>query len=261
MTARTGQTMPVGDLIALPRALNHSLEISTTLPTCPCCSAPAFEDPWRGLFDLYHTCDCILERTEQYEAGIQRLWDARVRRQRYLESLPIRYRTYTFDSLERTEGNAQALEAGMHLEPGRTFYLWGNPGNGKTHLACAIGFQSLERASAVFWNMASLYARLRECVAHDAPKPNLVSPGVLILDDLGKVKTSEFVYETLYACLESRWSNERTTILTANHKPGLVADRLTPASLDREASDAILSRLVAGQVIEVTGEDRREGRS
>jgi DNA replication protein DnaC len=98
-------------------------------------------------------------------------------------------------------------------------------------------------------------------VAHDLPRPNLVAPGVLILDDLGKVKTSEFVYETLYACLESRWSNAKTTILTANHKPGVVADRLTPASLDREAADAILSRLIAGQVIEVKGMDEREGGS
>jgi DNA replication protein DnaC len=78
---------------------------------------------------------------------------------------------------------------------------------------------------------------------------------------LGKVKTSEFVYETLYACLEGRWSNGKTTILTANHKPGIVADRLTPPSLDQDAANAILSRLVAGCVLEVRGSDRREGKS
>ncbi len=90
---------------------------------------------------------------------------------------------------------------------------------------------------------------------------NLITAGVLILDDLGKVKTSEFVYETLYACLEARWSNGKTTVFTANHKPGIVADRLTPASLDTEAADAILSRMIAGRVIEVSGTDRREGTS
>lgn len=259
MSARSGRTTLAGDLIALPTTSSRSFEISTTLPTCPCCGAPAFENAWRGLFDLQHACNCIVNQPLEYELGLQQLWDARIRHRKYLASLPTRYRAYTFDALERTDGNAQAVEAGLNLKLGRTLYLWGNPGNGKTHLACAIGFRALELGSVVFWNMASLYARLRECVAHDAPKPDLLSPAVLILDDLGKVKTSEFVYETLYACLEGRWSNEKTTVLTANHKPGVVADRLTPPSLDREAADAILSRLVAGQVIEVTGEDRREG--
>ena len=31
--------------------------------------------------------------------------------------------------------------------------------------------------------------------------------------------------ETLYGCLEARWSNAKITILTTNHKPGVVADR------------------------------------
>ncbi|NJK45450.1 MAG: ATP-binding protein [Pleurocapsa sp. SU_196_0] len=175
--------------------------------------------------------------------------------------MPIRYRQYTLESLRPTHGNREALEAGQQLETGNSLYFHGTPGNGKTHLAVALGFQRLEVGKVVFWNMARLYAVLRECVASDAPKPDLLTPSTLILDDLGKVKTSEFVYETLYATLEGRWSEGRTTIFTANHKPGLVADRLTPSSLDREAANAILSRLVAGRVIEVRGRDEREGQS
>jgi DNA replication protein DnaC len=246
------------------RALEDSrrpANLSADLPPCPCCEASAFDSPWRNLFDLQHNCDCIITHALAYESGLQRLWNARRHRERYLESLPARYRKYTFDALERHDQNARAFDALHDLEPGRTVFLFGNPGNGKTHLACATGFRLLERGSVVFWNVATLCATLRECVARDQPRPNLTSMDTLILDDLGKVKTSEFVYETLYACLEHRWSNERTTILTANHKPGVIADRLTPSSLDREAADAILSRLVAGLVLEVSGEDRREGRS
>ncbi len=243
------------------RPANSVLDTVSDLPPCPCCHAPAFGGAWRDLFDLQHDCACIVERTDEYEVGLQRLWDARNRQRTYLESLPSRYRAYRFDALERRDGNAEAFDAGTGLEPSQMLYLWGNPGNGKSHLACAIGFRLLESASVVFWNVAALLARLRDGVAHDLPRPNLTAPGVLILDDLGKVKTSEFVYETLYACLESRWSNAKTTILTANHKPGVVADRLTPASLDREAADAILSRLIAGRVIEVKGKDEREGGS
>lgn len=231
------------------------------LPSCPCCTAPAQGGAWRDLFDLQHECDCILERTLEYERGLERLWRVRQRRRDYFGSLPERYQRYRLEQLEPNEGNKTALAAVSSFAPGDSLYLWGAPGNGKTHLACGLGAQLLEVGSVRFFNLAALFARLRECVAHDLPKPNLQTPDVLILDDLGKVKASEFVYEVMYACLEGRWSNGKTTILTANHKPGVVADRLTPTSFDRPAADALLSRLVAGRVIEVKGEDRREGRA
>lgn len=237
------------------------LETTNDLPVCPCCSALAFKVSWRDTFDLQHACDCILERPTAYEDGIQQLWEIELRRREYLSSLPVRYQACTFKTLERYADNAAAFDVGMSLELGQMLYLWGKPGNGKTHLACAIGFRLIDQARVRFWNMASLYAALRDAIAHDQPRPNLLAPSVLILDDLGKVKTSEFVYETLYACLEGRWSNGKTTILTANHKPGIVADRLTPSSLDQDAANAILSRLVAGRVLEVRGSDRREGKS
>ncbi len=231
------------------------------LPECPCCGASALEGTWHNPFDLEHECRCFLEQPERYEAGGQRLWRARTNRTAYLESLPLRYQSYTLERLRSHTGNRDALEAVMQLELGSSLYLYGTPGNGKTHLAVALGFRLLEAGSVTFWNTARLYAVLRDCVAGNAPTPNLLAPKTLILDDLGKVKASEFVYETIYTALEGRWSEGRTTVFTANHKPGIVADRLTPASLDRESANAILSRLVAGRVIEVRGRDEREGRS
>ncbi len=235
---------------------NHEL-----LPPCPCCAAPALDGAWRDLFELQHECACIFERALEYELGLERLWRIRQRRLDYFSSLPARYQRYRLEQLELNEGNKTALAAVSSFAVGDSLYLWGAPGNGKTHLACALGIRLLEVGSVRFWNLAALFAQLRECIAHDLPKPNLQTPDVLILDDLGKVKASEFVYEVMYACLEGRWSNGKTTILTANHKPGVVADRLTPPSFDRPAADALLSRLVAGRVIEVRGEDRREGRA
>ena len=254
----------ISDALELPiRGSNISRLVtpSQTLPACPCCGALALEGLWRDPFDLEHDCRCFLEQTEHYEAGVQRLWRARTNRAAYLESLPKRYQTYTLEALRSHAGNRDAFEAVQQLELGSSLYLHGTPGNGKTHLAVALGFRLLEAGSVTFWNTARLYAVLRDCVAGNAPKPNLLSPKTLILDDLGKVKASEFVYETIYAALEGRWSEGRTTVFTANHKPGIVADRLTPASLDRESANAILSRLVAGRVIEVRGRDEREGRS
>jgi hypothetical protein len=132
------------------RPTNTVLDSLGELPPCPCCDARALQGLWRDLFDLQHDCACIAERPEEYEAGLQRLWDARNRCRAYLESLAVRYRAYTFDALERRDGNAEAFDAGTYLAPGQMLYLWGNPGNGKSHLACAIGFRMLERVEGMW---------------------------------------------------------------------------------------------------------------
>jgi hypothetical protein len=81
----------------------------------------------------------------------------------FLEMLPVRYRQYVRSPLRSTEGNRTALEGADDLEPGESLYLYGSPENGKTHLAVTTGFRLLEFGGVAFWNMARLYAHLRDC--------------------------------------------------------------------------------------------------
>lgn len=174
---------------------------------------------------------------------------------RYIDALPSRYRNYTLDTLRRHPGNQAAINAATNLTLGANLYVWGPAGNGKTHLAVATGRHYATRGHHVrFWGVVELFNRLRNSFHTNEPRPDLERPEILILDDLGKIKPTEFVYETFYGALEHRWANEKTTIFTANHRPSETARHM---STDPESAAAILSRMASGTVVEIRGKDER----
>lgn len=174
---------------------------------------------------------------------------------RYVEQLPSRYRAYTLDALRQNPGNQAAIKAAADLPPGQNLYVWGPAGNGKTHLAVATGRRLAGEGRRVrFWGVVELFNTLRSSFGTGAERPDLERPEVLILDDLGKIKPTEFVYEVFYGALEHRWANEKTTIFTANHRPSDAAQHM---SSDAEGAAAILSRMASGVVVEVRGADQR----
>lgn len=175
--------------------------------------------------------------------------------ERYVNALPTRYRTYTLANLRRHAGNQAAIHAATNLQLGENLYIWGPAGNGKTHLAVATGRRLASAGHRVtFWGVVELFNALRSSFGTGAERPRLDHPEVLILDDLGKIKPTEFVYEVFYGALEHRWANEKTTIFTANHKPSAAATQLSP---DAESAAAILSRMASGTVTEIRGRDER----
>lgn len=170
----------------------------------------------------------------------------------YVQRLPARYRRYTLDNLRVHPGNQPAINAASRIDG--NLYIWGPAGNGKTHLAVATGLRLAgEGRRVAFWGVVELFNRTRASFG-GGERPNIETPEVLILDDLGKVKPTEFVYEVFYGALEYRWANELTTIFTANHRPSAAAAHLTS---DSEAAAAVLSRMASGVVVEVKGSDER----
>ena len=169
-------------------------------------------------------------------------------------TLPSRYREYTFDRLELHAGNQAAYNAAKDHNPKSNLYLWGNAGNGKTHLAVATAQVAANTMRVAFWNTATLFSTLRQAAIGASDWPDLTRQDLLVIDDIGKVKPTDFIFQELYRVLEERWSNERGTIFTANHKPSEAVRRLAD---DAESQGALLSRFGSGAVVEVSGKDKR----
>lgn len=106
----------------------------------------------------------------------------------------------------------------------RGLLFYGDAGVGKTHLAVALMREAIatKGARAVFYETRELLKLVRDTYTGTAELTELdvlrpvVGADLLVLDDLGAEKKSEWVDETLGLVINSRYSERRLTVLTTN---------------------------------------------
>jgi len=132
--------------------------------------------------------------------------------------------------------------------------LHGGVGAGKTHLAVATARELLARKlvrSVRFWDCTELLACLRN-EADDVRVKALHharSAGLLVLDDVGSHKTTDWVREQLGMVINHRWRKQLPMIVTSND-----ALEASAASL----GERTVSRLMDATVyLPLVGRDRR----
>lgn len=150
------------------------------------------------------------------EAAYYRALARRQHLERFLASLPDGYRGLSFDTFVRETGNAEALAAAQRLQKGEFLYLHGQPGRGKTHLAVAAARRLVEGGLAgLFLGEAAYFEALYQAFRGEGKAPEYSQAEVVVLDDLAKIRPSDFAYQTLYALLEQREEPDRDQQLHA----------------------------------------------
>lgn len=138
-------------------------------------------------------------------------------------------------------------------ETRRGIYLWGPVGYGKTYAAYAI-HKKLEEMTvhSTFYTAPEMFDLIRDDYQHKDSfflDRVLANRGVLIIDDLGAEKSSEFVSEAVYKIINKRYEEMLPTIITSNLDLGELAERV---------GDRISSRIAEmNDVIKLDGADRR----
>ena len=105
---------------------------------------------------------------------------------------------------------------------GMGLYLYSaTPGSGKTLLCRMIATELLAQGVQVRWfNTVRLLSGIRSGFGKGDDERDLLSVArgtpVLVLDDIGAEKHSEWVNETLYDILDARLSHKRPTLFTSN---------------------------------------------
>jgi DNA replication protein DnaC len=145
--------------------------------------------------------------------------------------IPRRYQHCDFGNyIAYNEQLTKALQHAKRLAESfpvveKGLFLQGPPGVGKTHLAVAVLRQVIRTRGArgLFYDtrdllrvIRSTYDPVNRTQEMDVLRP-VIEADLLVLDDLGAEKTSEWVDETLNLIVNSRYSERRTTVFTSNY--------------------------------------------
>lgn len=135
--------------------------------------------------------------------------------------------------------------------------LFGLPGRGKTHLACAIGHDLIHSGRTVFFTPTFRLVQRLLHAKRELELENLLRRldrfDVLILDDIGYVQQDRDEMEVLFTLLAERYER-RSTVITSN----LVFSQWDKIFKDPMTTAAAIDRLVHhATILELTGQSYR----
>ena len=203
-------------------------------------------------------CDCGME--------------GRARRVEERARIPKRYEHCDFESYvtDLTDGktwtthHAQSLKQAKVLTLGfvrdypgsgdKGLLFIGPSGVGKTHLAVAALKELIKRGHAgLFCDYRELLKEIQASYnpASESTEMRILEPirsvEILVLDDLGASKPSDWVRDIVAIVLNARYNENRTTIITTNY-------------LDNPVSEGETTRLPSGKLVPAAREDSLEQR-
>jgi DNA replication protein DnaC len=163
-------------------------------------------------------------------------------------------------SLDNFEGGERYVRVARECAANPSDLVFcGGPGSGKTHLACGIVRDVVRRGGeAHFVTASNLLLEIRDTFTGNSGKrekeivSKYVEMPLLVLDDLGAEKTTEWSITTLLLIIDGRYSNCRPTIVTTN---------LSLDEIDKHVSPRIASRLAGMTIGEVKMPDYRRKRN
>lgn len=164
--------------------------------------------------------------------------------------------SYKFDNYEPNNSNRKVFnnlkKYSERLVNGiekKGLILIGNNGVGKTHLACSIANKLIENGTPVIYGtLINLLAELRNSYDIDKNISEMEiiklyeNVDLLIIDDLGKEKPSEWGLEKLFTIINSRYENNLPVIITTNYNQKSLMERLS-LNGEIETAKSIISRL------------------
>ena len=236
--------------------------------TCPLCGGTGWKEVSSGGDRRVTRCSCFLQTQARH------LLDA--------SEIPARYTDCDFTNYV-TNGNPALAGVMITLEKWASQYpldrtgllLIGPSGVGKTHLSVAASKQLIGKGvHCLFCDYRELLKRIQNSYnpSVQATELEVLRPifetEVLLLDDLGAVKPSEWVWDTVSLILNTRYNDNRTTIITSNFLDGPSAaaegvDGARRATREETLGDRIGERMRSRlfemcRLIQVQGKDYRQ---
>lgn len=162
-----------------------------------------------------------------------------------IDLIPKRYRDCQFENIPKDikDKLSGLKEKGL--------YIWGGCGSGKTYVCYSVFKEGKTRGMNIMVrNFPLMLNQIKgKDNLNDEVRDIANYEGILIIDDIGAEKMSEWVAETLYIIINTRYENCSPTIFISN---------LSLQKLEEVVGDRIPSRISEMcEVIKLDGKDKR----
>jgi len=209
----------------------------------------------RWVFE-YETCPACADKHARARADAERADRIKSRETALVEMVFEKgFREFTFERYTVTAGTATAVGACKAFDPSKSnLYLWGTAGCGKSHLAVATFRRfHMDGVYSVFTKHSALNRSMQGLKSdeYDRKMDDYAGARVLLIDDLGTAKQTEYADQVLYDIIDTRQMRyQNGLIITSN---------LSLADLARKFGDDRLPSRIAGfcDVIKMDGADWR----
>lgn len=209
------------------------------------------------------SCKCDRKRHEEEELRKKQMEQERLRANCFISRNQIGYTFENADNNSDKDLIRKARNYVKHFEKMRAdnigLILYGSIGSGKTYIACSIANEIISEYSYTvkMRNFAQILNDLQKGgfdLDRNEYINSITNATLLILDDFGIERNTEYALEQVYNVINSRYLKAKPTIITTN---------LNFKDIEKEQEDIMLGRIYS-RIIEmclplrVTGIDRRK---
>ena len=177
--------------------------------SCPKCGGTGFVPKEGGVVEL---CACRFEQENVNKVlGIpKRFWEAELD-------------NYQYENPSETDAYKEAMVFASSFDPseGKGITFVGTPGVGKTHLAVGI-LKKIYREKGIkgkFFDTKDLIYKLKALIEEGKTSKairRILNYPLIVLDDLGSERLSEWQREIISYIISYRYNNLKSTIITTN---------------------------------------------
>lgn len=219
--------------------------------------APFLRPPFLGLSARWlppnSLCSTCAKQRENHERILkeQQTVDEAFRTSR----MSLRFKERTFENFipETNTKTAYEIALSYHAQKSGLLFI-GACGVGKTHLAAAIANRQIFKTPTLFISCPDFLMELRSEISRKKNEQRYLfelakKVRLLILDDIGAEKSTEWVHETLFVLINYRYEQMLPTIFTTN---------CSLEELEEKLGKRITSRIIEMcRCIQMGGEDWR----
>lgn len=188
------------------------------------------------------------ERKIEYKRKIEKLFEQ--------SNISKRGMKRTFETFDTNEENNRVYTMAKkyvdlwekYKDEGTGLIFIGRYGTGKTHLAFAIANSLLiQGVPVIYETFINLMEKLKESYSNESLDYYEIIKlycecDLLIIDDLGKERPSEWVLEKLFQIVNTRYENMLPIIITTNYNEKELVKRLSIGN-DGKTAESLVSRL------------------